>query len=605
MRTIPARWKTALLALVLALPTAGRAASLVTTNTTYTVATGSQVEVPVTADLTAGEAVLSLELRLTLPTNWTVLGLAPGAGFLDDQGAVVDVYMQDNVLELAAAGQQVISGNGVLFVVQALVSGSGWADLSQVVLNEGSPAVTVTDGYMTHQPPAALTLSPNQVQNLLVEDTVQFICAAALPPLTWSVSNPGVGSVGDTGLFTADSQGQTRVLLDASNGSHGESQLINVYSHALTVGNVTGMAGTELLLDLNLANPAALEFGSLVCRVDLNSSRLSLLAVETAGTLCEGWTGLQAVQNGEVVTVAGADAAAIGGAGVLLRLRLASTPGTGLNTTLTLDQADLDENHEVRRTNGTLNLTATGSFTLGPNTVTLKRGTTRTVTVSGAPNGNLSWSSSNPAVGTVDASAVFHALAGGTTVLSAVDELGQTDATEAWQVYDLDAWLETAVEVEQGGSVLLPVWCDSLVGLTVESFECNLAWSSPLLSITGMETAGSLCAGLETAFFGDSLSAGFSAAGNLPDTEGLPLVWLVCELDPEAVPNQTLPLTLTALFNEGYPVVQTSSGSVRVLASTAVEPLPVPHDLELEHTWPNPFNPETRIAFSRGPILLK
>ena len=590
-----------LLGLLLVLPLVGRAASLTIEDQTFAVPTGTEVLIPILASIPVTDAALALELELALPGNWTALGVDPVSGMLNQQGADLSVSTNGNLLQLAASSSNVLSGTGVLVEVRALISGTGWSSMSNVIINEGGPSVGLDQGYLTHSPPPVLTLQPNVVQNLLIGDTVPYTCVAAVPPLVWSSLNPGVGSVDAGGMFTAGGQGQTRVLLDDGAGSHGQSQLITVYSHGISVVDLTGTAGSDLELQLMLDNPDSRGFNSLQCTVNLGSNRLSLLGVETAGTLCENWAGLQAVQNGNLVTVVGADASVLNGEGTLLILRLHSTPGSSLFNAVTLDQASLDENNSVLRSNGTVNLAATGTYTLGPLSPTLKRGESQTVSVTGTPNGAISWSSSDPLVGIVDAGGVFHALSGGQTRISGIDELGQTAETGFWQVVDLDLRLGTSVEVAQGGSALVPLHCDSLVGLSVQSFECALSWTAGVLNITGVVTENSLCENLgDTAFFGDSLSAAFSVSGQIPDTAGLPLIWFVCELDPEAIPGQTLSLQLSeALFDEGYPVVRRSNGSVLVMAGTGVEEPPVttPGGLELLPNWPNPFNPETRIAF--------
>lgn len=575
-------WERACLAglLLLAGGLSARAAQLSFANQTVTAPNGSEQVIPLSVDFQAGEHVRSLQLSAGFPANWVVTQLDPAGALLETWGAGLDVDVRGNGFDLAAAAGQDMVGTGVLAYVHVLVTGSGWMDLQSALLNQGSPSVTLVDGLFTHNLPQPLSVSPGSTAHLLPGETVQYTAGGSpSPPLAWSVGNPAVGSVSATGLFTCTGQGVTRVQVADAAGRSGQGPEIQAYAFHLQPGVLGGIAGQSGNLDLVLTNPQSAAFESVEVRLNLGHTRLTLLDVVTEGTLLQGWDQLAWSQEGTRVVVAGIapGGGQAGGAGVLVRLVLGSSPGAGFATTFTLEDARLDEAWRVRKANGSGSWTATGSFSISPQTSSLLAGQTVQMNVSGTPNGSLTWASVNPQVAAVGATGLVTALQGGWTRITAVDPLGVGDTTGLFWVQDLQV-NPASQGLPRGYTSLVPLLTGSLDGHAVESWQFRLTHPGNWLHFEGLTVAGSLSQDWSQITSGESGNT-LEGAGAGPALAGSgPLVYLRFRVDANAPVGATALLQLTEFtYNEGAPAVRMANNTIWVDA--APPPIPPIDDL--------------------------
>ena len=560
-------WLAAALWLAAARPAA--AATLATQNQTVTAPNGTALAIPVQADFAAGEHVLSLEIELDFPNNWFVTGIETAGTLLEGWGAAVDFHAEGDGLELAAAAPADMAGSGTLFRALVLIQGSGTLAIPHALLNQGSPVPVITQGYFTHNLPAAISISPNTAANLLPGETVQYNAGGnppPLPPLTWSVENPASGQVSAGGLFTALAQGANRVHVSDSGGRTGAGPAIQVHTFHLQPAALSGVAGQERPLALNLQNPTGQAFHSLSFTLNLGSPRLTVTGLDTTGSLLAGWSELFFTQQGNVVTVAGAapPEGGVNGAGLLLTLHVASSAGTAFNSTLTPGEARLDESWLTRTATAAASFTATNAFTLTPATATLLRGQTQQIGVSGTPNGPLTWTSLDPAVCSVSATGLVTALAGGDARLMALDPLGVGDTTGFYHVNDLVV-APANTTAPAGQVALVPLSTGDPAAFGITSWQLRLSHPTTWLTFDGLETAGSLCQGWSE--LGWTQQGGvIEAAGAGPALgAGTQLVFLRFLVAADAPQGGTATLSLQAFtYNEGLPTVQRGNGVLTV-----------------------------------------
>ncbi len=583
------RWKHYLLLLLL-LPLSGlRAATLWMPDTTITAVDGTLVGIPIYVDFDIGEDIHSFELELDFPNNWQVVGVDLTGSLISFWGAALEYNPDGDGITLAVASDPPMAGDDILLHVEALIDGNGWMSFVSVLMNEGAVVPVTTNGYFTQVQPPTLTVIPTSAIELVVGEMQDYdISGGSTPPITWDVENPATGMVDMDGLFTATAQGTNRVLAEDAVGVTGSGGAITIYSFRMYPGSASAVAGENLILPIELENPQGFSFSSFEFELNLGNARLELNDVIVTGSLCESWASYYGgpFNDGYIIQVVAAadEAEAITGEGTLIFLELTSTAGNALNTSPYFNSVYLDEEYAILTLAGSIHLDATNSFYVTPNTGLVKRGATLQFSVVGTPNGPVTWSTLNPAVGTIDGSGLFLGVAGGTTQVAAVDPLFVGDTTGDIDVYDVDSGFGDVFGVA-GEEVLVPVLTDPLDGDAVLSWELEATFDPDLLDFIGFETSGTICETWSEVYWvleGNNLTA--AAAGPEITSPGTTLVYLRFMINPIADVGETGYVNFASLlYNEGSPVVQTYNGSVTVtIAPLALAITVVANDVYLD-----------------------
>jgi hypothetical protein len=557
-------WK--IISLMLALPLlSANAAGFSIDSAAATFPNGSAYSVPVMGDFAVGEGVRSFELELDFPNYWNITGYDLTGSMLASWGANFSGLADNDGFTAAAALDTDMEGTGVLFYIDVEVQGSGYMRIMDSMINEGLIIPTTTNGYFTHTLPATLPVYSTVSGAMLVSESRQFyVSSGDTPPLNWSMSNPALGPIGTDGIFQATGQGLNSALVVDDLGLVGESAAFTIYSLKMGVTPVTVTAGDSFMLPIYIENPAAFEFSSFEFDINLHS-RLQLNAISTVGTLSAGWSSIVLQQDGNNVYISAAASSddSVSGEGVLIYLDISSSIGGGANTTASLANVYIDEDYLVLKENGTIYLNASNSFYLYPNSALLKRTQTQQFSVNGTPNGTLSWSSLDPAVGTVNSSGLFTALSGGTTSIYAEDPLGVNDMTGIIEVYDLDVWVHS-MNAPADNVVRVPIKTDALSGFSVNSWEFEFSYSNTWLTFIGLDQTGSLSTTWTEIYFVETgttvVAAG--AGADLPGV-GDNVVYLEFAVDLHAPENTSTNITLHSfMFNEGDPYIKHANGTL-------------------------------------------
>ncbi|MCT8337482.1 PGF-pre-PGF domain-containing protein [Methanoculleus sp. Afa-1] len=285
-------------------------------------------------------------------------------------------------------------------------------------LAEGTTTVTATVGEITGEatvtvsaeaPPdpvaARITLTSDRT-TAVVNETVTFSATVydlndiELPDVTvnWTSSDPAVGTINETGLFTAIGEGTANVTATAGNAS----------ASAL----VTVEALPEPILDNLYITPsgATLAIG--------DTQRFVVTASDQDGN---------AMTNVSVNwTSSDEDVGTIDEAGLFVALAegTATVAATAENVTATATVTVIN------------NEPALASIAVTPSEITLVSNDTAAFTATALDQfGNefsgieIAWTSSDPAVGTIDADGLFNAVADGTTTITATAENITGEAT--------------------------------------------------------------------------------------------------------------------------------------------------------------------------------
>lgn len=260
--------------------------------------------------------------------------------------------------------------------------------------------------------PAALTLLTGETAQLSAE-------GGAVPPLSWSSSDPSVLSISSAGLATAVAPGQARAIVTDADGRRGYSAVYQVGHLELQVldASVRNSQAPFTVAIRGAFTPWPISAFELTLAFD--PAVIAAVGAETEGTLAAGWGApTVAVADGSI-RVAHAGAAALSGSGDLVGVVLRLKPGleSGETTMLSLVKVRLNEGEPIAR-GGTGQVTVRGgpvvvsAVTVAPATVAARPNTLTpfTASVVSTGTGQVVWSVLEGAAhGTIDEAGVYRA----------------------------------------------------------------------------------------------------------------------------------------------------------------------------------------------------
>ncbi|MDK9700838.1 MAG: cohesin domain-containing protein [bacterium] len=221
-----------------------------------------------------------------------------------------------------------LPGGGILFYLRfntAIGYNVSAIDVSQQLFNESLFAV-INNGSVTRLDPPILTITPGGPQQVIVGNPLQFEVSGGTSPYTWSLSNPAVGSVSNSGLFTPTQSGTTHVLSSDALGIPGSSDLISVYEFTVTPPTISVTAGDSLTIGLATGSTTTnAGIYGVEITVDAGTAFTWNYPVQS-GTLTNDWS-MAYEANGGVIRTSQSSANAMSGTGDLIRLRGRVTPG--------------------------------------------------------------------------------------------------------------------------------------------------------------------------------------------------------------------------------------------------------------------------------------
>lgn len=273
-----------------------------------------------------------------------------------------------------------------------------------------------------------LAVSPRSV-SIPVGGRQQFTASGGGGGYTWTVSNPSVGNIDNSGVFVATAVGTTNVI---ATDNAGRSATATVTVTALTITPSTAQLGVNQTLQFTASG----------------------------GTASYTWTS----SNPSVASV-----------GATTGLVRGIAPGT---TTLTVSDAN-----NVTATSGTITVVSNGTaaVTVAPGSVSLAKGATAQLSASGG-NPPYTWTTTNAAVATVSASGLVTAVAPGTATITATDSAGG-QASSTVQVRDIQ--VETATQATT-------IAVNSSVQMVATGGVSPYTWSVDSPSVASISASGVL-----------------------------------------------------------------------------------------------------------------
>jgi hypothetical protein len=363
---------------------------------TYTGTVGDTVEVVVSTEDVTGLGVFSYEFTINWTSNRLTLLDVDETGTLTSSWGPPEYTSGPGTLSVAAAGAAELTGSGALLKLQfelGPASGATWLTITEFLYNEGSPAVTTDNGYVTISALPTIWVSPN-VGEILVGDSLGFSVGGAYTlPIAWSTTDPVVASIDTTGFLHGLSTGSVRVIaqdaaaiVDTTDGE------IDVRAMEISIPTtLNAPPGGALIIPVNVTDLIAYGVRSFEFELTFTSSQLTVTSISTVGTMTAGRSTPEATIEPGRVVVAGADATPLSGSGTLVNL-LCTVPTDATSATwLTFQDALFDEQYVPLMTNGYFTVNVPASTLVTPNTAQVVVGETQLFSVGGSPTPPLVW----------------------------------------------------------------------------------------------------------------------------------------------------------------------------------------------------------------------
>ncbi len=515
-------------------------------------------------------------------------------------------------IRVSAAGSGALTGSGTLLKITfaidpTLINGSSTTlTLSNAIYNEGTPAVTTTNGSITVNATPQIYVSPNSGE-IAVGQTLQFTASGSVTlPVTWSTTSTAVATINSSGLLTGVGPGSVRVnALDNAGRSDQSDGDILVRVATVTVGNGTVPLGGSVSVPVTTSSLTGAGITAGQFQVSWDNRYLTLASAGTGPTtMLNGYGtftyGVLTTGTTSTATVVFAGATALAGADTLFLLNFTASPVNYGGIGLTLVSALFNENLPALRVSGGVTIPSPSTFSVNPNTVTLLAGKTQSFTTSGTVVPPVTWSMvPDTLTARINAgTGVLTAKNGGVTQVKAVDAVGGIGLSGDITVYDLSFSVGT-ITAAPGATAHVPIIVDrDLTPLNIRSVEFTFGWPTTYVTSVTPTANGQFSAWgapVTKATTGSVrvVNAGATKLGPFSVVEYIDVT------TSGGTPSGTdIPLTLSGvILNEGKPIPLIANGTLRVRnAPSEVEGGAL--TFAFAPPAPNPSGDRTRFAFT-------
>jgi hypothetical protein len=536
---------------------------------------GDTITIPVYVDSSlTGYNVVSYQLQINYTSTILMLDSVLDTGTLTENlGWFSFNQSQSNQVTIAGAGSSPLEGTGILIYIRFIIHSAGTAYLNfsgtqANYFNEGDPPMDLVNGRVVATNPPVITVSPNSAL-LMTGETYQFFVSGAQAPLQWSVSNPDVASIDDSGLLTALDRGFTRVLVEDDNGSiDSTDNFIEVRSLQLSMPDTSVLQGQSLDIPVRITDISDLGIISGTFTITFNAARLTAVAIDQTGSLTEGIAQIYANYGAGQVTISFANSTALTGAGDLLYIRFTASMTSYGSSSLNLSGILFNEEIEATIDNGSCSVTQLPTLSISPSSSQLMVGQDQQFSVSGGTP-PYSWAAVNEALVNIDDTGLLNAIASGQTSISVTDAFGATGSSGPIEIYDSQVTLPDT-QAAIGFLFDFPFFIDGVpAGLSVSSVQATVSCDTSVMRPVEVITAGTLTSGWSFASRIEGVSMTFAGAHSTGFTEGGTLLKIRFQISPTIAAGEESGVTLSnLLFNEGEPRALTEDGSVVTIPPT-------------------------------------
>ena len=481
---------------------------------------------------------------------------------------------------ISAAGTNPLTGKGQLIILRfrMLTSGSAGVNFSDTrnnLLNEGSPAVSLTNGRVIISNPPVITVYPDNAL-LAPGEAVNFNVNGGNAPFEWELSVPTIGSIDSISVrgarFTALQSGLTKIIARDKDGiTDSTNNFIEVRPLAISLPDTTMFQASNVLIPLRTTNLSGLGIKAGSVTITHSGTILQAIAVQTNNSILSAYSDVTVKYETGQVTIAFAGTIPLSGAGVLCYVEMASNLNYSGTSALNIIASVFNEDILAKTYNGTCRVNSLPALTITPGTATIfTDDTLRFRMSSNNATGPLVWNTSNPQVASIDSKGLLTALKSGTINVLVHDSIGATGSSGLVQIYDTRVSIpDTSAMVSN--FVDVPVYVDEIrSGEPVFSVQGVFMYDTTMLEIRDVLTEGTIGAGWAHAIRTDRNRIIFAVAGTSGATAAGRIAVLRFLVRASARIGARAPVSIQELMlNEGKPRAVLTNGSVTVLTPTA------------------------------------
>jgi Cohesin domain/Secretion system C-terminal sorting domain/Fibronectin type III domain len=542
-----------------------------------TLVQGRLVSIPVYVDSSlTGLGVTSFQLDINFDTYLFNFDSVVASGTMSQTlGGVTFNASTPGHIAIAAGGVSPLTGTGVLVFIRLKAVQPGYGHITfngppGSLLNEGSPALHLTDGAIQVVSPPIIYVYPS-TGDLTVGDSLQFAASNGVEPYTWSSSNSSVATIGPEGVLKGIHAGTTRVIVSDLAGTVDTTDKIEIRAFGLSVRDTTAIQGRTVDLPVYSSDLTGQSLGSGYMRISYNPVLLTPLSIVQTGTLLAAFP--QAVSNsgtpGELV-VSFAGSGFLSGSGVLFYVRfVVSTANTG-SSTISLSDILFNENVKGNGTDGHFTVTSMNTLLISPSTADIVVGDTLRFGATGGTE-PYTWTVSDTSLAQVDNGGLLRAKKSGSETVRAADVYGANGVSGTIKIYDTHVLMPDTVGMVND-SVDVPIYISSVsAGSPIYSFQTTISYDTSVMRASRVVNTGTITEGWTYApnISGDKVT--FAAAGSSRLTSPGILCFIRFFIPSGVQSGRSSCITFDSfVLNEGQPRALLSNGNLET--SAAVSP---------------------------------
>lgn len=547
---------------------------------------GSTFDLPVSVTTLTGLGVTAGAFRLEFNGDQlTPTAVLTTGTVLQSVTPVVNMGVKGRV-DVSFATATPLAGSGILFIVRFQAAAtSSWSGMTfaQALFNQDM-LPKLDNGSVSLASLSTIWMSVPQ-WTLIAGDSLLVSPGNGQAPFTWTTTDTTVARMDSMGNLIGLRSGTVRVIVRDALGAQGTSSEFQVFDGSVRIPNMVATTGgwAEVTVRLERLAPGN-PISSYQLRLSYDSSLIRFDAVLTDGTLTGAWTP-SFHSSPPVLTIAGATANSLTSTGVLLKVRFAVKPSlpTGANAFVRLEQLLFNEGMPFVDTQDGI------------------------VTVAGVPESSSLWSpgdgwTGQPVTLQFQWSGVAYAetyhfqVATDTSFVSLVvdDSTLTATSTSAGPLANgtVHYWRVRARN-SVGAGPWTPVWSFR----TVVTLAAAPVLIEPSLNAGGVNLTPMLRwhASAQAETYHVQLAEDSLFTSLLVDAAGLPdTSYPVSALQPDREYFWRVRATNAAGTSDFSAVWRFTTAGPGGVES---EPGIVPTEYGLDHNYPNPFNPGTRIGF--------
>jgi hypothetical protein len=292
---------------------------------------GSTIDIPVLTTDMSGLNISSGSFQLGFdPTVLSPVSVVQTGSLLESYQVFMKTAQQ--TVSISFAGSATLAGSGTLVYVRfnVLSTPNGNSDLTieNALMNENL-LTAYSNGYFTKKNFNTINIYPSS-GNLIIGESINLsLYGQAIPPWKWSVSDPAVAGINQSGILTGLKQGKVIVSILDSVGAPAHSDYFNIYDTRVAIPDTSICHFDKLMYyPVNLEVLPHDSVFSLEGQLSYDASQLSFTGIETNGTSTQNWT--SAVnENGGMIHIASSGSRALQKSGILLKLKFSPKAGFG------------------------------------------------------------------------------------------------------------------------------------------------------------------------------------------------------------------------------------------------------------------------------------